>query len=199
MLITFSGSEAHVRRAAGPAKESQKVVTPGSRAEVELAMVALSDASVTSASPPVKTPAVSKPGSKRKSGMDAAAVEVFSTPPKPKRIAAAEAPSPARTEEAQVPPGTLPNPELKPTAEEAQVLAGTLPNPELKPTAEEAQVLKSRCGAEEKGPGGFHWGLHCRHFRPPSTRTCPEKDESFEGGGRSSLRQILLWVPGLNL
>ena len=52
---------------------------------------------------------------------------------------------------------------------------------------------------KKRGPGGFHGGLHCRHFWPPRARTCPEKDESFEGGGRSSLRQILLWIPGLNL
>ena len=30
-------------------------------------------------------------------------------------------------------------------------------------------------------------------------KACPEKDESFEGGGRSTLRQVLLWFPGLNL
>ena len=51
---------------------------------------------------------------------------------------------------------------------------------------------------EEKGPGGFHWGLHCCYFWPPKARTCPEKDESLAGGGRSTLRQVLLWFPRLN-
>ena len=44
----------------------------------------------------------------------------------------------------------------------------------------------------------FYWGLHCCYFWPPRARTCPEKDESFAGGGRSTLRQVLLWFPRLN-
>ena len=41
----------------------------------------------------------------------------------------------------------------------------------------------------------IYWGFHCCYFWPPRARTCPEKDESFAGGGRSTLRQVLLWFP----